>query len=105
MYSLRYGSPPVVRNTGGLADTVVDTSPRSLAREEANGFVFDEATAEALQAALLQAFELFGKPKQWMKLIKIGMRGDYGWQRSAEHYLALYSAPAKPAETASQSVA
>jgi starch synthase len=105
MYSLRYGSPPVVRNTGGLADTVVDTSPRSLAREEANGFVFDEATPEALQGALLRAFDLFGKSKQWMKLVKIGMRGDYGWQRSAERYLALYAERPKTGTTAAKSVA
>ena len=91
MYSLRYGSPPVVRDTGGLADTVVDATPRSLAREEANGFVFDEPTADALQGALQRAFELHRKPKQWMKLMKIGMRGDYGWHLSAEHYLNLYS--------------
>lgn len=90
MYSLRYGTPPVVRGTGGLADTVIDTTPRSLAREEANGFVFDEASADALQDALLRAFELYRKPKQWMKLIKIGMRGDYGWHISAERYLRLY---------------
>ena len=90
MYSLRYGTPPVVRDTGGLADTVIDASPRTLARQEANGFVFEEATAEALQAALERAFELFRNPKQWMKMIKIGMRSDYGWRRSAEQYLLLY---------------
>jgi starch synthase len=44
MYSLRYGTPPVVRATGGLADTVVDADPRNIAREEANGFTFDAAT-------------------------------------------------------------
>lgn len=102
MYSLRYGSPPVVRNTGGLADTVCDMSPRSLAREEANGFVFDDATPASLQQALLNACDLFDKPKQWMKLVKIGMRGDYGWQRSAQHYIDLYRqtpAPAQPSET------
>ena len=90
MYSLRYGSPPVVRDTGGLADTVVDATPRSLARDEANGFVFAEPTADALQGALQRAFELYRKPKQWMKLMKIGMQGDYGWHLSAERYLQLY---------------
>ena len=90
MYSLRYGSPPVVRETGGLADTVVDTTPRSLARDEANGFVFDEPTADALQGALQRAFALYRKPKQWTKLMKVGMQGDYGWHLSAEHYLQLY---------------
>ena len=92
MYSLRYGTPPVVRATGGLADTVVDTTPRTLARQEANGFVFEEPTAEALQDALERALDLYKKPKQWLKLVKIGMRGDYGWHLSAEHYLQLYQA-------------
>lgn len=90
MYSLRYGTPPVVRNTGGLADTVRDATARNLARQEANGFVFDDADADALYAALLRATELFGKPKQWMKLIKAGMREDHSWGRSAEIYLRHY---------------
>ena len=92
LYSLRYGTPPVVRATGGLADTVVDADPRTIAREEANGFVFEEPNAAALQAALERAIELYGKPKQWMKLIKNGMREDHSWRRSAEQYLQLYRA-------------
>ncbi|MCG6965232.1 MAG: glycogen synthase GlgA [Chromatiaceae bacterium] len=90
MYSLRYGTPPVVRATGGLADTVEDTTPRSIARGEANGFVFVEPSSAALQEALERALEVFEKPKQWLKLIKTGMRGDYSWRRSAESYLQLY---------------
>jgi starch synthase len=90
MYSLRYGAPPVVRNTGGLADTVIDADPDNLARGTANGFVFDEATPAALQAALHRAFELFQRPKQWMRLIKTGMRTDFSWQQSAARYLELY---------------
>ncbi len=92
MYSLRYGTPPVVRETGGLADTVEDAKPRSLARGEANGFVFREASGAALGEALRRAFALHAKPKQWMKLIKTGMRGDYGWRNSAQAYLQLYRA-------------
>jgi starch synthase len=92
MYSLRYGTPPVVRATGGLADTVEDATPRSIARGEANGFVFTDSTTEALQEALERAMTLLGSPKQWMKLIKTGMRGDYGWHKSAESYLQLYRA-------------
>jgi len=90
MYSLRYGTPPVVRATGGLADTVEDATPRSIARGEANGFVFTEPDSEALREALQRALTLFETPKQWMKLIKIGMTADYGWRRSAESYLRLY---------------
>ncbi|MGD1983796.1 MAG: glycogen synthase GlgA, partial [Chromatiaceae bacterium] len=90
MYSLRYGTPPVVRATGGLADTVVDADPRGIAREEANGFTFEAATAAALQDALQRAIALFAKPKSWIKLVKNGMREDHSWQRSAEHYLQIY---------------
>lgn len=92
MYSLRYGTPPLVRETGGLADTVVDATPRNIARGEANGFVFAEPSSIALQEALERALTLFEKPKQWMKLIKTGMRADYGWRKSAESYLQLYRA-------------
>jgi starch synthase len=91
IYSLRYGTPPIVRATGGLADTVFDADPRSIAREEANGFTFDEATADALREALEQAIALFDKPKQWMKLVKNGMREDHSWRRSASEYLNLYT--------------
>jgi starch synthase len=91
MYSLRYGTPPVVRETGGLADTVEDATPRSLARGEANGFVFADASSEALRDALERAFALYRKPKQWMKLMKTGMRADFGWRKSAQEYLRLYA--------------
>ena len=90
MYSLRYGTPPVVRATGGLADTVTDATPRNIARREANGFVFNEASSVALQHALERAFAVYETPKQWMKIVKNGMRGDYGWRKSAQSYLQLY---------------
>jgi len=90
MYSLRYGTPPVVRATGGLADTVVDATPNNMARDLANGFVFAESDAAALEEALMRAFELFERPRQWMKLMKNGMRADFGWRRSASAYLDLY---------------
>lgn len=92
MYSLRYGTPPVVRETGGLADTVIDANSRDTAHEEANGFTFTEASAEALQAALQRAIELYARPKEWMKLVKNGMRQDHSWRRSAEQYFRLYHA-------------
>ncbi len=92
MYSLRYGTPPVVRATGGLADTVHDAEPRSIARGEANGFTFTETTTEALLDTLRRAIALYEKPKQWMKLMKTGMREDHSWHRSAESYLQLYRA-------------
>lgn len=92
MYSLRYGTPPVVRATGGLADTVEDATTESLASGAANGFVFTEASTEALVDAFDRAFALYQDPKQWMKLIKTGMRADHGWRSSAQSYLEVYRA-------------
>jgi len=92
MYSLRYGTAPVVRATGGLADTVVDATEENLASGEANGFVFNEVSSAALIVALQRAFNLYQKPKQWMKLIKTGMQADHGWRSSAQAYLDMYNA-------------
>ena len=92
MYSLRYGTAPVVRATGGLADTVVDATEENLARGEANGFVFNEISSAALIVALQRAFALFRKPKQWMSLVKTGMQADHGWRSSAQAYLDVYRA-------------
>ena len=90
MYSLRYGAAPVVRATGGLADTVVDATATNLSNGTANGFVFNEVSSAALIVALQRAFDLYRKPKQWMKLIKTGMQADHGWRSSAQAYLDLY---------------
>jgi starch synthase len=90
MYSLRYGTPPVVRATGGLADTVQDATLPGIENGEANGFVFEEPSSKALGQALERAFALYKQPKQWMKLIKNGMQTDYGWRKSAQSYLRLY---------------
>ena len=79
-----------MRATGGLADTVEDANPRTIARGEANGFVFEAASSKELGEALGRAFALYKKPKQWMKLIRKGMQADYGWRNSAQSYLQLY---------------
>jgi len=90
MYSLRYGTPPVVRATGGLADTVVDATTENLASGDANGFVFEDISGAALTEALQRAFALYKKPQKWLKLIKTGMQADHGWRNSAQVYLDLY---------------
>jgi starch synthase len=88
IYSLRYGTVPVVRRTGGLADTVVDYGAGP---ETATGFVFDEATPAALAAALQRALDLYDKdPEAWQRLIRNGMAQDFSWQHSARAYLDLY---------------
>ncbi len=96
MYSLRYGTPPVVRRTGGLADTVVDASPEALADGSANGFVFDEASADALHGAMRRALSAFGEPATWRALQRSGMRGDFSWSGAARGYLDVYGEAVRP---------
>ena len=86
MYSLRYGTPPVVRATGGLADTVIDAADE----RHGNGFVFGPPTAAALFEALSRAATAFGDPALWRRLQKHGMARDSSWQEAAGHYVALY---------------
>lgn len=90
LYSLHYGTPPVVRNTGGLADTVINASAQNLADNTATGIVFEQATAEALGSALRQAISLFSDKKTWNRLISKGMQQDFSWDNSARAYLSLY---------------
>ncbi len=90
IYSLRYGTVPVVRSTGGLADTVVDTTPETLEAKTATGFRFQEATAAALWNAVESAIRHYRDPDSWARILDTGMRQDFSWKRSAEQYIALY---------------
>ncbi len=90
LYSLRYGTPPIVRATGGLADTVVDAGPAQRAAGTANGFTFFDPSPAALLSAVDRALGLFAQPEEWRKLQRAGMGLDLSWRRSAERYLALY---------------
>jgi starch synthase len=91
MYSLRYGTPPVVFKTGGLADTVVDTNEATLKDASATGFVFDTPDVASFLDAIRRALDLYRQPKQWRRLQQTGMRQSFDWSESADHYLALYS--------------
>jgi starch synthase len=91
MYSLRYGTPPIVFKTGGLADTVVDANAATLDDGSATGFVFDTPEVTALLETVRRAFELHRQPAQWRRLQQAGMRQAFDWSESAGHYLALYS--------------
>jgi len=84
MYSLAYGTVPIVRATGGLADTVTE------AEEGGNGFVFQECAAPAMVAATDRALAAFADRKRWAKVQQTGMRGDYSWAKSAQVYASLY---------------
>ena len=90
MYSLKYGTVPVVRETGGLADTIVDANEQNLAAGTANGFSFREDNPLALSETLARAVEAYGRPETWRQLVATGMRQDWSWGRSARQYVKLY---------------
>ena len=90
MYSLRYGTLPIVRRTGGLADTVVDTTDTTLSDSTATGFVFRDASPQALILAIERALALYKQPNLWNKVMRVAMKQDFSWSQSAKHYLELY---------------
>ncbi|HEX8203088.1 MAG TPA: glycogen synthase GlgA [Isosphaeraceae bacterium] len=90
LYSQAYGTVPIVRATGGLADTVVDAEPRSLADGTATGFVFREPSPRALRGAIDRALALWPDRPAWMRLVGAGMQADWSWDRGAREYVGLY---------------
>jgi starch synthase len=90
MYSQRYGTLPIVRKTGGLADTVVDTLPETIANNTATGFVFNEASASSLLEAVKRAMMLYSDKKTWLTIQANAMKKDFSWRHSALEYLKLY---------------
>ena len=87
MYSLRYGTIPVVRSTGGLADTVIDLDA---APEQGNGFAFQEYDAEKMVDAITRAIRTYADRSGWQRLVRRAMGFDFSWTRSAERYRELY---------------
>jgi starch synthase len=90
LYGLRYGTLPVVRRVGGLADTVVDAQPETLADATATGFCFDHAHAIELASAVRRAIGLWKQPQAWTRLMRTAMAQDYSWAGPARQYLDLY---------------
>ena len=90
LYSQRYGTIPIVRKTGGLADTVVDTLPETLNNNTATGFVFNDGTAGSLMETIKRALIVYSRPEVWKQLQVNGMQKDYSWNNSAKAYIALY---------------
>jgi starch synthase len=81
MRAQRYGSPPIVRHVGGLADTVED---------EVTGFAFDPYTVDAFQEATFRALDTFSHPAKWQGIMRQGMACDFSWERSVATYLDVY---------------
>lgn len=97
MFSLRYGTVPIVRRTGGLADTVVDCSPNTLEDGTANGFVFDHAWAAELLGAIDRALDAWPDKELWRTLQRHGMAQNFGWENAAREYAAIYKQLVKAA--------
>jgi starch synthase len=91
MYALRYGALPVVRRTGGLADTVVDANAVTLAEGSATGFAFDAGFPDGVLSAIDRAVELFDDRTAWRRVRRRAMTRDFSWAAAAREYLALYS--------------
>jgi len=90
MYGLRYGTPPVVNKTGGLADTVVDSNAETIQQGTATGFVMHSAEAQELKRCIMQALDYYQDKKTWRQIQHNGMNKDLGWEQSAKRYVALY---------------
>ncbi len=87
LISLRYGTIPVVRHTGGLADTITNFNPQT---GEGNGFSFEETTAVALLGAFCRALAACRDSERWSRLVQNAMACDFSWDRSAQEYARLY---------------
>ena len=90
LYAMRYGTLPVVRNTGGLRDTVVDTTDDTLNKGTATGFIFNGTTSDDMVRCIERALALYRQPVAWRKLQRQAMAQDFGWEKPAHCYLGLY---------------
>ena len=91
LYSLRYGTLPIVTAVGGLADTVIDATKKNIENGTANGFILSNKTSMALLDTIKRAMSLYLKPEIWQQLQLTAMSGDYSWKASAEKYITLYN--------------
>jgi starch synthase len=96
MYSLAYGTLPIVHRTGGLADTVIDAGKIATETSQkiipgSNGFVFDTPNTESLINTIQRALSLFKNKKLWQKLQKNAMSKNFGWEKSADSYIKIYN--------------
>lgn len=92
MYSMRYGTIPIVRATGGLDDTVEDHQ----AGGKGTGFKFEAYDHRELLKTVQRAVQVYQKPEEWKKLMRNGMAKDFSWEHSAKKYIALYRDILKP---------
>ena len=87
IYSLKYGTIPIVRATGGLDDTIQDYDPKT---GDGNGFKFKEYSSQVLLAKMKESAKIFSNKKEWKRLVQKAMQQDFSWERSAKRYVELY---------------
>ncbi len=90
LYSLRYGTIPIVRKTGGLADTVVPYRPSTTLAGKATGFLFSDVSEDSLLAALLLAIKVYADQNVWKSIQQTAMSVDCSWERSARQYVEVF---------------
>lgn len=102
LYSLRYGTVPIVRRTGGLADTVIPFRPSTAQAKVATGFHFIDASPDALLSAILLSLQVYRDPDAWHSLIQAGMQTDVSWAQAAKQYVRLYRSALEENENATK---
>lgn len=95
LYSLRYGTVPIVRRTGGLADTVVPFKPSTARSRQATGVHFNDASADAVLSAIVLALQIYKDRDAWCSLMQAGMNTDVSWAHAATQYVQLYRSAIK----------
>ncbi len=106
LYSLKYGTVPIVRETGGLADSIRDATPENLSNETANGFSFTAYDADQLEATLQRACDTFRTRRDtWKNVVETGMRQDWSWEQSARQYVSVYEHMQRQREAARERAA
>jgi starch synthase len=102
LIAMRYGSLPIVREVGGLKDTV---APYDKITCEGNGFTFKNYNAHEMLETIYQALEFYGEKNIWTKMMKSAMRADFSWKNSADEYIKLYDQLKNKGETAKENEA
>jgi starch synthase len=88
MFSLRYGTVPIVRRTGGLADSVSQFDEQA---GKGTGVVFTHPTPDGLRWAIRRALDLYRRPEAWLRLVRNAMAQDFSWEKQAARYVRLYA--------------
>ena len=90
LYSFKYGTVPVAHKTGGLADTITDYTPSTIANNKATGFLFSRYSPDDLLKAILLSLSVYEDKQTWKKIVTAGMKSDFSWKRPAKEYVRLY---------------